>query len=89
MRGGMVFLIFFVLFSVASYAIPEPLFPGNMVLSLFTSVPSIYAPLISSVVNGIVYGSIVWLVFILVIRKFEEPQVTRAKDKKSRNLKRR
>jgi hypothetical protein len=89
MRGGTVFLIFFVLFSAASYAIPVPLFPGNIVLSLFTSVPAMYAPLIGSVVNGIVYGCIVWLVFILVIRKFEEPQVTDAKDKKSRNLKRR
>jgi hypothetical protein len=66
-----------------------PLFPGNIFLSLFTSVPAMYAPLISSVVNGIVYGCIVWLVFILVIRKFEEPQVTDAKDKKSRNLRRR
>jgi len=81
MRGGMVFLIFFVLFSAASYAIPVPIFPGNMILSLFTSIPEI-SPLISSVVNGIVYGCIVWLVFILVIKNFEEPQVTDAKDKK-------
>jgi hypothetical protein len=89
MRGGTIFLIFFVLFSAASYAIPVPLFPGNMVLSWFTSVPAVYAQLISAVVNGIVYGCIVWLVFILVIRKFEEPKVTDTMNKKSRNLKRR
>jgi hypothetical protein len=88
MRGGTIFLIFFVLFSAASYAVPVPLFPGNMVMSWFTSVPAMYAPLISALVNGIVYGCIVWLVFILVTRKFEEPQVTDAKNKKSRNLKR-
>jgi len=89
MRGGTIFLIFFVLFSAASYAIPVPLFPGNMVLSWFTSVPAVYASLINAVVNGIVYGCIVWLVFILVIRKFEEPKVTDTMNKKSRNLKRR
>jgi len=88
MRGGTVFLIFFVLFSVASYAIPVPLFPGNIFLSWFTSVPAMYTPLINAVINGMVYGCIIWLVFILVIRKFEEPKVTDTKNKKSRNLKR-
>jgi hypothetical protein len=89
MRGGTVFLIFFVLFSAASYGIPVPLFPGNIVLSWVTSVPAMYAPLISALVNGIVYGCIVWLVFIIVISKFEEPKVTYAKAKKSRTIKRR
>jgi hypothetical protein len=56
-------------------------------LSLFTSVPPGYVPLLEALLNGIVYGCVVWLVSILVIRKFEEPKVTNSKNK-SRNLKR-
>jgi hypothetical protein len=56
-------------------------------LSLFTSVPDGYVPLLEALLNGIVYGCVVWLVSILVIRKFEEPKVTNSKNK-SRNLKR-
>ncbi len=88
MRGGALFLIFFVLFGAASYAIPAPLFPGNIVL-LFIDLPIAYAPLIEAIVNGIIYGCVVWLVSILVIRKFEDPKVTPVKAKKPRSLKRR
>lgn len=88
MRGRAIFLAFFVVFSAASYAVPVPLFPGNVVPSWFT-VPTGYAQLIGALVNGIVYGSVVWLVFVLVSRKFEEPQATKAKGKKLRNNKRR
>jgi len=77
MRGGAIFLVFFILFTVASYAVPVPLFPGNLVPSLgFVTVPAVYAPFFSAVVNGLVYGFVVWLVFILVSRRFEEPKVT-------------
>jgi len=89
MRGGVIFLIFFVLFGVASYAVPTPLFPGSVVPSWFKTVPTAYAPLMGAVVNGIVYGSVVWLVFVLISRKFEEPKVSDAKGKKLRSAKRR
>ena len=92
MRGGAVFLIFFVLFGVMSYAIPGPLFPGNIIMSwltLFTNLPLTYAPLLGSLLNGLVYGCVVWLVFIMVVRRFEEPKVTPVKTKKPRSLKRR
>ena len=88
MRGGPVFLIFFALFGIASYAIPTPLFPGNIIF-WFMNVPAAYAPLLESLANGVVYGCIVWLVFILVMRKFEEPKVAPAKAKKSRIHRRR
>jgi len=83
MRGGAIFLAFFVLFTVASYAVPVPLFPGNLVPALgFINVPTVYAPFVSAVVNGVVYGLVVWLVFVLVSRRFEEPKVTTIRGKK-------
>jgi len=89
MRGGAIFLAFFLVFGVASYAVPVPLFPGNVVLSWFNTVPTLYAPLIGAVVNGLIYGFVVWLVFVLLSRKFEEPKVTNARGKRLRNAKRR
>jgi len=86
MRGGAVFLAFFVLFSVASYAVPVPLFPGNLVPALvFIPMPTLYVPLVSAVVNGVVYGLVVWLVFVLVSRRFEEPKVTDIRRRNQRN----
>jgi len=89
MRGGSIFLAFFVLFTIASYAVPVPLFPGNLVPALgFVNVPTVYAPFVSAVVNGVVYGLVVWLVFVLVSRRFEEPKVTTVTRKVQRNKKR-
>jgi len=89
MRGGAIFLAFFALFTVASYAVPVPMFPGNLVPALgFVTVPTEYAPFVSAVVNGLVYGFVIWLVFVLVSRRFEEPKVTTIKQKVERNKKR-
>lgn len=77
MRGGTIFLSFFVLFTIASYAVPVPMFPGSLVPALgFVTVPTEYASFISAIVNGLVYGLVVWLVFVLVSRRFEESKVT-------------
>ncbi len=82
MRGGPIFLAFFGLFAVASYAVPVPLFPGSFVPLLgIVNIPGAYTPVVSAVVNGLVYGLIVWLVFILVSRRFEEPKVYDIKKK--------
>jgi len=71
-----VFVCFFILFTAASYAVPVPLFPGSIVPLLgFVTIPSLYAPFVSAFVNGLVYGFVVWLVFVLVSRRFEEPKV--------------
>jgi len=90
MRGGAIFLVFSVLFAIASYAVPDvPLFPGNMIPSLgFVTLPTAYVPLFSAVVNGLVYGFVVWLVFVLVSRRFEEPKVTAIRRKSQHNKKR-
>jgi len=90
MRGGAVFLAFFVVFTVASYAVPVPLFPGSIVPTWgIVNVPAAYVPLVSAVVNGLVYGLVVWLVFVLVSRRFDEPKVTEIKKRvHQRNKKR-
>ena len=89
MRGGAIFLAFFFLFTIASYAVPVPLFPGNLVSALgFATVPTEYAPFVSAVVNGLVYGFVVWLVFVVVSRRFEEPKVTGIRGRGQRSRKR-
>jgi hypothetical protein len=89
MRGGAIFLAFFGLFTVASYAVPVPLFPGNLILLLgFVTVPTEFASSISAIVNGVTYGLVVWLVFVLVSRRFEEPKVTAIKRNVQQNKKR-
>jgi hypothetical protein len=90
MRGGAIFLVFFIFFTLATLAVPTPLFPGNMVHSVFNSlgIPvSFYNPLLDAVANGILYGFIVWIVFVLVSKRLEEPEVeinSREKKKHSR-----
>lgn len=85
MRGGLVFLTFFILFTLASLAVPVPLFPGSMVQA-WSGLPSTdFASLISAVSNGITYGLIVWLVFVLATRKLDESGVADYKDKKRRD----
>lgn len=85
MRGGAVFLAFFSLFTLASLAVPVPLFPGNMIQILFGSMIGSTAPFISAITNGITYGLFVWLVFFLATRKLDESTVSDYRGKKSNN----
>jgi hypothetical protein len=85
LRGGPIFLAFFALFTVASFAVPVPLFPGNVVPVWFSSPSPDYASLVSAVVNGVTYGLIVWLVFIVATRKLDESGVSDYKNKKDHN----
>ncbi len=78
MKGGAIFLIFFATFGAAAYAIPTPMFPGNIIF-WFMNMPLTYAHLVEALANGVVYGFIVWLVSMLIVRKFEEPKVTPVK----------
>ncbi len=85
MRGGAVFLAFFLLFTLASLAVPVPLFPGS-VINAFVSLPvDTYAPLISALTNGVTYGFIVWLVFFVATRKLDESGVSDYKSRKGQN----
>ena len=85
MRGGAIFLVFFALFTLASFAVPVPLFPGNVVPVWFSLPSPNYAPLVSALVNGVTYGLVVWLVFVLATRKLEESGVSDYKSKKGHN----
>jgi hypothetical protein len=77
MRGGAVFLAFFIFFTSATSAVPVPLFPGNTVRFIYDklSIPTyFYTPIIDALVNGVVYGFVVWITFLLVSRKIEEAE---------------
>ncbi len=87
MRGGAIFLVFFILFTLATLAVPIPLFPGNMVHSVLNSlgIPvSLYTSLLEAVANGILYGFIIWIGFVLLSRRLEEPEVEiKSREKKA------
>lgn len=84
MRGGAVFVAFFLLFTLATLAVPVPLFPGSMIHAVF-GIPDINPPFISAITNGVTYGLFVWLVFFLATRNLDESTVSNYKGKKSSN----
>jgi len=92
LRGGAIFLAFFVFFTSATIAVPVPLFPGNLVPFIYKamSIPSfLYTPLLDAVVNGIVYGFIVWVMFVLVSKKLEESESIMDSPEKKRQTRKR
>jgi len=72
MRAAAIFVAFFLLFTSASIAVPVPLFPGNMIPTLFRIPLSEYAPYIEAVANGLLYGFITWMVFFWINRKMDK-----------------
>lgn len=72
MRGIPILLAFFFIFALASLLIPSPLFPGNLFCALIGEAASEYAGYLSAVFNGVFYGVILWLVFVMVSKRFEE-----------------
>jgi hypothetical protein len=71
MKASAIFFAFFLLFTSASIAVPIPLFPGNMVSTLFDFPVSEYIVYFEAVTNGMTYAFISWIVFSLLIRKLE------------------
>jgi hypothetical protein len=71
MRGILILIVFFSMFTVASLLIPSPMFPGNFFCSLIGQGVSQYTDFLSAVFNGVFYGVILWLVFILISRRLE------------------
>lgn len=61
--GAVVFVIGFILFTLISLAVDLP--PGIYVHDWFNIAESDYSSLIDAIVNGVVYGIIIWLVFSL------------------------
>jgi len=85
MRGGAVFLAFFILFTLATLAVPVPLFPGNLVSMWFVMSSAYYTSLFSAVVNGVTYGFLVWLVFVVATRSLDESGAVSGEGKKKSN----
>lgn len=72
MKGVIILLVFFSLFTVASLLIPSPLFPGSYFCTLMGEAVSGYVNFLSAVFNGVFYGVILWLIFAGISRKLEE-----------------
>jgi hypothetical protein len=84
MRGMVVFIAFFVIFSVSSIAIPSPLFPGNVACRFLAA--SGNTSLVSAAVNGVFYGFVAWVVFCLGFRWVERLSDNKsAKDANKKN----
>jgi hypothetical protein len=74
MRGLLILTVFFLLFTFASLLIPTPMFPGNFFCTLIGESVVEYAEYLSAVFNGVFYGVILWLVFVVVARKLGEQE---------------
>ena len=72
MRATAVFIAFFLLFTAASIAVPIPIFPGNILPSLFQNSSSTILHYLEALINGLTYGIIIWIVFFFVDRKLEK-----------------
>jgi membrane protein DedA with SNARE-associated domain len=72
MRGLAVFIVFCVIFLTSSLVILSPLFPGNIVCFLLGISNSSHISVLSAIVNGVFYGSIVWIVFTLSFKWVEK-----------------
>jgi hypothetical protein len=72
MRGTLILMVFFLMFTFASLLIPSPMFPGNLFCSLIGEAIGQYVEYLSALFNGVFYGMILWLVFVVISRRLEE-----------------
>lgn len=72
MKGVPILIVFFSIFLVASLLIPSPIFPGNLFCAMIGKSASEYAYILSAVFNGVFYGITLWLVFVVISKRFEE-----------------
>lgn len=72
MKGIPILIVFFSIFLVASLLIPSPMFPGNVICTLIGKIEEEYAEILSALFNGAFYGIVLWLVFVVVSRRFEK-----------------
>lgn len=72
MRGALILLVFFLMFTFAYLVIPYPMFPGNVLAAQIGSVVSEYSRLLSAFFNGVFYGFLLWLVFVVLSSRLGE-----------------
>ena len=72
MRGTLILVVFFVLFTSASLLIPSPMFPGNVFCILIGEAISQNIEYLSGLFNGVFYALVLWLVFVGISRRLEQ-----------------
>jgi hypothetical protein len=72
MRGTIILVVFFLMFTAAYLLIPSPMFPGNVACTLIGGVVSEYTVYVSAFFNGVLYGIVLWLVFIAITRRLTQ-----------------
>jgi uncharacterized RDD family membrane protein YckC len=72
MKDSPVFLVFFAFFTLATIVVPVPMFPGNMIYTWFGISVTSYAFYVSAILNGITYGLVAWIVYVLASKKIEK-----------------
>ena len=74
MIGAIVFVIGFVLFLLISFVTPLP--PGSMVVEQFIpdAMGTSYEALVTGIINGLIYGIIIWLVFTIAKMIYDKMQ---------------
>ena len=74
MIGAVVFVIAFVLFLLISLVVPLP--PGSTIIEQY--IPDIlqtdYAAIAEGIINGVIYGVIIWLVFTIAKMLYDKMQ---------------
>lgn len=71
MKGAIILVVFFVLFTAMSLLIPSPLFPGNVLCMLIGGAAVTYGTYVSAFFNGVLYGVVLWFVFMSISRRLE------------------
>ena len=72
MRGALILIVFFSMFTVASLLIASPMFPGTVFCALIGEAAVEYAEYLGAVFSGVFYGAILWLVFTLISKRLEQ-----------------
>lgn len=71
MKGAIILVVFFVLFTGMSLLIPSPLFPGNVFCTLIGGAAVRYRTYVSAFFNGVLYSVVLWVVFMSISRRLE------------------
>jgi len=72
MKDSPVFIVFFAFFTLATIVVPVPMFPGNMIHTWFGIPATSYTFYVSAILNGITYGLVAWIVYVLASKKIEK-----------------
>ncbi|RLI45317.1 hypothetical protein DRO69_05555 [Candidatus Bathyarchaeota archaeon] len=72
MKDSPVFIVFFAFFTLATIVAPIPMFPGNMIHKWFEMTTTSYAFYISAIINGVTYGLVAWIVYVVASKRIEK-----------------